>query len=135
MNLCPAVSLSQKLCVSPSPPHCAFLRPLPPLCVSQSPAGYWDNGTLGHRDAGTLGGVRVPTYCNRVVVFIVVKDYITKGVIGQAVMGGHFLVGCLERPNWGYPAKKSACYLWAPPPSHPPNQIGDCKLRPPPQKV
>ena len=69
MNLCPcvcvSVPVSQKLCLSPSPhplcispfPHCGFLSP-PHMA-----------GTLGHQDTGTLVGVWVPTYRNRVVIF------------------------------------------------------------------
>ena len=52
-NLCIYVSPCVFLCPHP----CTFLYP-PPLCVSMPP---WDTGTMC--------GVRVPTYRNRVVIF------------------------------------------------------------------
>ena len=38
-------------------------------------SGHLDTGTKGYRDSGTMGGVqvRVPTYRNRVVIFLMVE--------------------------------------------------------------
>ena len=61
-------SIWTSVCVSVRPENCAFLRPPPSLCVSQSPPCvflcppqvtgtlvHWETGTPGHWDIGTPG--------------------------------------------------------------------------------
>ena len=45
--------------------------------------GLWDSGTLEHQDAGTLGGLQVPTYNKRVVIFSCVLRNQLKDLLGN----------------------------------------------------
>ena len=83
----------QYSCVSCAPPTVYVFRSSLPLfkhCVRPPLQGYWntgtpgrwvtrtlgrwDIGTPGHRGTGTMGGVRVTTYCNRVVILLLIHN-------------------------------------------------------------
>ena len=59
-------------------------------------SGCQDTGTPGHQCTGTIGGVRLPTYHNGVVIFLLLKVCIVPGNFPKIIKHMWVSGGCRE---------------------------------------